>query len=64
MNIQLKPFQVPNFVIPIRPAVERQHGPSFDSGFSLSEVDAEELSKMCDAFRQAVFNKAGKKDPK
>lgn len=63
MNIQLKPFQVPNFVIPIRPAVERQYGPLFDSGFPLSEVDAEELSKMCDDFRMSIFKKANKIDP-
>lgn len=64
MNIQLKPFQVPNYVIPILPVVERQSGPSFSDGFPLSEVGAEELSKMCDDFREAIFNKAGKKDPK
>lgn len=64
MNIQLKPFLVPNFIIPILPAVERQSGPSFSNGFPLSEVSAEELSKMCDDFRAAIFSKACKKDPK
>jgi len=64
MNLQLKPFQAPNFVIPILPPVARQQGISFESGFPLSEVDAEELSKMCDDFRETIFKKAGKKDPK
>jgi hypothetical protein len=50
--------------MPIFPSIERQQGITFTSGFPLSEVDAEELTEMCDVFREAVFNKAGKKDPK
>lgn len=63
MKIELKPFNIPNFVIPILPAGRRQDGFTPIEGIPLSAVDAEELSDMCDAFRAEVFKKAGLKDP-
>lgn len=64
MNVTLKPFTVPNFVIAERPPVRREDGFREAPSYPLSEVDAEELSAMCDAFRAGVFQKAGKMDPR
>lgn len=65
MNITLKPFTVPNFVIQVLPTRLRQEGPSFENrSYPLSDVDADELSHMCDVWRAEVFRKAGKSDPR
>ncbi len=64
LELQLRPFQVPNFVSAEMPPQQRQDGVSFSGGFPLSTVSAEKLSKMCDEFRAKIFEKAGKKDPK
>ena len=64
MNVELVPFSVPNYVIVKMPPRSRQEG--LDSNapkFELKDLDAEELSKMCNDFRKAIFCKAGKKDP-
>jgi hypothetical protein len=58
MNIKLKPFMVPNFVIQ-----ESGSAAASEQGYALTMVDAQELSDMCDVFRAAVFKKAGKADP-
>jgi len=65
MNIELQPWQVPNFVIGVMPARRREEGINIDGGpkWSLSDVDVETLAKMCDDFRLEVFRKAGKPDP-
>lgn len=59
MKIKLQPFSTPNFVIQQMPSRPRQDAPSYQ----LSEVDAEVLAAMCDAFRAEVFRKTGKPDP-
>lgn len=64
MNIKLKPFMTPNFVmaeLPARPSVE---GRTEALSFKLCDIEAQELSDMCDAFRFEVFLKANKRDPK
>lgn len=33
-------------------------------GIPIEEVDAESLSNLCDEFREGVFKKVGKEDPK
>lgn len=63
MNIKLKPFGTPSFAILIMPAGKRQDGFTPTDGIPLREIDAEELSDMCDAFRAEIFKKAGKPDP-
>lgn len=63
MNIELQPFQTPNFVIGIMAPKPRQEGFVQPPTWPLAEVDAETLAKMCDAFRAEVFRKAGKADP-
>jgi len=64
MNIELSPWLVPNYVTAKMPPVLRQEGFKEAPKWALSEVDAEELSLQCDKFREEVFRKAGKNDPK
>lgn len=65
MNIKLQPWQTPNFVIGVMPPLPRQEGFNPDAApkWSLKEVDAETLAKMCDDFRAEIFRKAEKPDP-
>lgn len=64
INLQLRPFIVPNFVSVDMPPRQRQDGVSFAGTFPLSTVGEDELSRMCDEFRAEIFKKAGKTDPK
>lgn len=53
MNLPIRPFQTPNFVLT-----------SFESvSFPLKDVPADELATLCAAFQAEVFKKAGKTDP-
>lgn len=65
MDIKLQPFLTPNFVIGVMPAQPRQEGfnPDAVPKWSIKEVDAETLGKMCDDFRAEIFRKAEKPDP-
>jgi hypothetical protein len=63
MTIDLQPFQTPNFVIGKTTALPRGDGWHPSPKWSLKEVDAETLARMCDEFRAEVFKKAGKIDP-
>lgn len=65
MNIELQPWQTPNFVIGVISARSRQEGfkPDTAPKWALKEVDAETLAKMCDDFRAEIFRKANKPDP-
>ena len=63
IRIKLKSFMVPNFVIAVGVPRERQEGWQEEPKFSLSELEPEVLAEMCDDFRKAVFEKAGKADP-
>lgn len=59
INIELKPFSTPNFVI-----LKRQNdGDKENKSFPLKELDSRTLSDMCDEFRKEVFKKAEKEDP-
>jgi len=58
IEVELKPFNIPNY------AIMERHEPGDDErSFPLSMIDANTLDRMCDAFRDAVFNKAGKQQP-
>lgn len=61
IEIELKPFTVPNFVTPV-PKTGRQDTEGTHS-IPLSDLDARTLEQMCDEFREAVFTKAGKQRP-
>jgi len=63
LDVELKPFNVPNFVIIgslLRPEGERD---KFENGIAISNVSAEALEKLCEEFTDAVFKKAGKQRP-
>lgn len=63
LNLKLKPFQVPNFVLADLPPGLKQDGIKELPSFPLSALDAATLTGMCDAFRDEVFRKAGKERP-
>ena len=59
-TIELKPFTIPNFVLPVRTVPINESAESIP----LRELSAETLAELCDRFRADVFAKAGKLDPK
>jgi len=63
IELELEPWQTPNFVRIKMPPRTRQEGISFDDGISIKYVDPEVLAAQCDNFRKEVFKKAGKIDP-
>lgn len=56
-KLELKPWLTPNSVTPTS---VRGEGVSI----GLTELSAETLDDMCNAFRDEVFKKAGKTDPR
>jgi hypothetical protein len=62
-NVELQPFTVPNYVRQSMPPVKRQDGWHEAPIHPLGDLDAETLAQLCDDFRRAVFEKAGKADP-
>ena len=60
IEIKLKPFTVPNFVLVEEQPKERQEGFSEGRKYALNELDAETLEALCWKFKQEVFTKAGK----
>ena len=63
IEVKLKPFNTPNYVIVDEPAKLREEGFTEGRKFSLSELDADTLSRMCYDFRIEIFKKAGKREP-
>ena len=63
IELKLKPFSTPNFVLVEETPLSRQDGYREGRKFSLSEIGVVELSALCDKFRSEVFKKAGKVDP-
>jgi len=63
-KINIKPFQVPNFVIVDGKPGLKLSGFKESSSIPLAELDPEQLSVLCDEFRSAVFAKAGKEEPR
>jgi hypothetical protein len=63
IDVSLRPFSVPNFVIINMPPKSRQSGIHELPTIALAEVDAGILGMLCDNFRRDVFSKAGKADP-
>jgi hypothetical protein len=62
IDVTLEPFSVPNFVR--RDKKGAVPGDDATPAFPLSDVDEAALSALCDQFREAVFAKAGKADPR
>lgn len=59
IEMKLKPFSVPNFVIVEEPPRLRQEGFKQPRSIPLSEVPVATLEAMCAEFRAAVLAKSG-----
>lgn len=57
--VKLKPFKVPNFVLP-----EDVNPGDGGRSFPLRDIEPKVLSAMCDKFREDVFLKAERQDPR
>lgn len=59
IEVELKPFTTPNFVlVKNAPTAEER-----ETSLPLSALDSLTLDRLCNDFRNAVFNKAGKEQP-
>ena len=58
-ELELKPFSVPNFVIPVTPVRPRQDGFKPVEGIALKELSFATLEKLCEEFTETVMMKAG-----
>ena len=64
LNIELQPFTTPNFVRAALPPGKREDGFKETPCYPLSDLDSLTLHKLCEDFRNEVFRKAGKKQPR
>ena len=62
VEITLRPFTVPNFVL-AEAAIKQEGEPDNPRSFPLSALEPETLDRMCDEFREAVFKKAAMRPP-
>jgi len=58
-EVELKPFQIPNFVIPVPLTGERQDGFVPNQGVPLEQLSLLVLRDMCNEFSRGVMKKAG-----
>lgn len=63
IDVVLKPFQVPNYVLTEQLPGVKQDGLREGPKYALSELDPDTLAKLCEDFTQAIFKKAGKQRP-
>lgn len=63
LQVELQPFKTPNFVRAVVPPGKREDGFGDTPCYPLRDLDPMTLDKMCDAFRDEVFRKAGKGRP-
>jgi hypothetical protein len=63
IEIRLKPFNIPHFVVVDGPTNPREKGLGEGRKLSLRELDTDTLSRMCNDFRKGVFKRAGKQEP-
>jgi len=63
IELDLKAFKTPNFVLVCTSPTERQEGIKEEMKFNLTELDSLTLSELCDQFREDIFKKAGKEQP-
>jgi hypothetical protein len=59
-EIQLQPFNVPNYVLVKSEPRPRQEGFIESPKYHLSELDVVTLEALCERFKEDVFKKAGK----
>ncbi len=62
-EIELQPFSVPNFVIPMPPIVLRQDGWKPVDSIPIADVPEDVLLQLCRQFVMDVFNKGNKPVP-
>ncbi len=64
IELDLKPFMVPNFVLVKGKAIKTSGGDFIEPGkFRLQDLDPQTLAKLCENFTNNVFQKAGKQRP-
>ena len=63
LEVELKPFTVPNYVLVVSKPGLRQDGMTDTPKYLLSDIDSATLDKMCSQFRHDVFAKAGRYPP-
>lgn len=63
LEVELQPFQTPNYVLTKPKPLERQEGMQEAPKYHLSELDSATLDRLCRGFRSEVFRKAGKAMP-
>mgnify|MGYP000918097630 CR=1 FL=1 len=67
IQLELRPFTVPNYVVVANKARPRQDGMFFaqsgDNSFALRDLDDATLEHLCSEFREGVFKKAGRELP-
>lgn len=64
IEIELLPMHVPDYVLQKQVPRPRQLGFTEAIKYHISDLPSQTLSALCDEFRNAVFEKAGKKDPR
>ncbi len=63
LQVELQPFQTPNFVSAVGKPGRKQDGMQELPRYPLSDLDPLVLDKLCNDFRAEVFRKAGKEQP-
>ena len=63
MEVELQPFQTPDFVLAVSKPALKQQGMQELPRYPLSDLDPMTLGRLCDDFRAEVFRKAGKEQP-
>lgn len=63
IEVELRPFTVPNYVLTVQPPRLKQEGIVETPKLSLSDLDSLTLERLCNDFREEVFTKAGKSRP-
>jgi hypothetical protein len=63
LQVELQPFQTPDFVRAVGEPGLKQDGMQEFPGYPLSDLDPLTLDQLCRRFRNEVFLKAGKAQP-
>ena len=63
VELELLPFNVPNYVLVKEEPRPKQEGFAEGKKFHISELGSETLLKLCNQFKNDVFRKAGKEHP-
>jgi hypothetical protein len=63
VEVTIQPFSIPHFVRREKKTAG-PGDPDSEAAFSISTVDEQTLSALCDQFRADVFKLAGKTDPR